>query len=284
MQAATSAAKSEQIVLELARVLQPLEFKSLYVSELRVPLDDASFKPLRAHVDSIASKYQALHQQGRAPVRRDGVSIPSEECSAGSDQCRPFEIQIDSTNPHFPKRGMEAAVFRINSFFVAIYRKPIDPARFENFIVGGENDADLSFHFGDVAGNSPLSLSKRLDNQSYMLTGGFSSTYMRRDTSGKVTTVPDLEGSQIFLGLPANSLPDSIASRNFGFALPKEARVKQSDVVAYQSRFELGDVAIHIGARTMWIPKASWRKHVSTTAVYWEYVMSDSPFTARPTE
>jgi hypothetical protein len=282
VQAATSAARSEQVVLELARVLQPLDFKSLHISELGVPLDDARFKSLRAHIDSIAAKYQVLYEQSRIPLRSEGVSVPSADCTRRVDRCSPLEIQIDSTNPHFPKRGIGAAVFRINSVLIAIYRKPIDPRRFERLIVDGENDADLSLNFGDLAGRTPLSLSKRLDSQSYKLTGSYFSSYIRRDTSGRVASIPDLEGSQIFLRLPANSLPDSMVSMNLGVALPQSARVKQSDVIAYQRRFELGAVAISIGARTMWVPKTGWRKHVTDNAVYWEYVIPKEPFKFGP--
>ena len=282
IQAAASATRSEQVVLELARVLQPLEFKSLHISELRVPLDDEKFKPLRARVDSISADYQKRYEQSRMPLRGQGVSVPSADCTKRPDRCSPLEIEIDHTNAAFPRSGIEAAVLRINSVLLAIYRKPIDPQRFERLIVGGENDADLSLNFGELAGGKPLSLSKVLDSQSYKLTGSYFSTYMRRDTSGRVVAVPDLPGSQIFLRLPSNSLPDEMISTNLGVAIPQSARIKQSDVIAFQRRFELGAVAFDIGARTMWVPKTGWRKHATKTAVYWEYVVPADPFKFGP--
>ena len=159
---------------------------------------------------------------------------------------RPLAIEIDGTNGAFPRGGIEAAVLRINSVLVAFYRKPIDRQRFERFIVGGENDAESSLNFGELAGEKPLRLSKVLQSQSYKLTGSYfsyiyASRYQR--AHGCRSRSPGSPNSATSI----NSLPDEMVSMNLGVALPPSARIKQSDVIAFQRRFELGAVAFEIG-------------------------------------
>jgi hypothetical protein len=278
LQAAASAARSERVVNDLSRVLQPLRFKSLFISELKIPLDDERFRRLRTNIDSIAADYQRHYKMSKLPSSSKGVSGISVDCTKVSGECSPLSVEIDGTNPAFPKSGLEAAIFRMSSIFVALYRTPISPERFEHYVVGSANEADLSLDFGSIVGPDVLKLSKDLTSGTYNLKGAFSTIQMKRDASGRMVAIPDLAGSQIFLRLPSNAVPDDMVSLNFGVRIPKSAINKLSDVVAFQKRFEMGAVAFDLGERRMWVPKTAWRKHVTKTAIYWEYVVPADPF------
>lgn len=282
LQAAASAARSEQMVVELARVLQPLEFTSIHISGIQFRLDDSKFRVLKANIETVFSKHLKQYEMNAVPLGQKHISIPSQDCRQRNNPCSPLSIEIAGAHEVFPKSGLERALFHVGDVSLSIYRKPIDPARFEHRVIGGDNDGDLNLRFGSMFGLEPLSIEKELKTGSYKLTGSFFSIHDLRDTTGLVRSVPDLAGSQFFLHLPINALPDDLSSMTFGMALPEFERVKRSDVLAFQKQFELGAVAIHIGARTLWVPKAGWRKHVTGTAVYWEYIVPNEPFTFGP--
>ncbi|MBN3818577.1 hypothetical protein G3N57_19045 [Paraburkholderia sp. Se-20369] len=283
LQAAASAARSEAVVQDLARVLQPLHIERIHIHALSIPLVDGRFKQLREKVDANAASYRRRYEEARISFRKNGTSSISAACDKRTNRCSPLDVEIDASSPIFPRSGLESAVFRVSSVLIAFYKTPIDPSRFEKLIFGGPDEPDLSFNFGDITGREPLSLSKEVATGSYKLTGAFSSSFLNRDSTGRILSVPDLAGSQLFIRLPENAVPDSMVGQAIGgISLPKVAQIKRSDVLQYQRQFELGTVSLQLGSRTMWIPKAAWHKHATATAVYWEYIIPGNPFEAGP--
>lgn len=289
LQAAASAAKSEAVVQDLARVLQPLNLDGIHIHDLGVPLTEDRFKKLRSRVDANAADYKRRYEEGRIRMSdSSGTSSSSAACEKLTNRCSPLAVEVNETSPVFPRDPLERAVFRVSSVVVALYRTPIDPARFEQLVHGSSDEPDLSMHFGDITGKDTLSLSREVATGSYALKGAFFSSFLKQDASGRVLSIPDLAGSQLFVRLPPNSLPDNMVGQKFaGMSLPRGVQIKQSDVVPFQQQFELGAVSFKLGTRTMWVPKGAWRKHATATAVYWDYIIPANPFEAgseSPTE
>lgn len=282
-QAAEAAMRSEVLVRDLARVLQPLKFERIHIHDLWIPLADERFKQLRSRIDDNAKAYQSRYENARLPLRaRDsGTSASGSICNKATNRCAPLNVEVDVKSPVFPQKGLEHAVFAVHSVRIAIYKTPIDPARVEHLIYGGENSPDVGFDF--TGWSSPLSISRDVTTGAYKLTGAFDKQWLGSDASGRVTSLPDLAGSQLFLRLPSNSLPDDMVNQPiFGVPVSKLRGIGQSQVVPYQSQFELGTVSFDLGKRTMWVPRSAWRKHATKTAVYWEYIIPADPFKARP--
>lgn len=277
--AAAAAARSESVVNDLARVLQPLRIDSIFVTDIDVPVANPKFGPLKKRFDFLADTYKKRYEQMRLQPMAQGIASSSAHCQNGPSSCEPLSVELSSKHRSFPALGLEAAVFRINTLTLAIYRNPIDPKSFENLVLGSANTPDLYLTFGEITGE-PLDLRKEFGTGTYSLTGLLKKGAFNSDSSGRVAAIPDLPGSQIFVRLPSNALPDSMAGFHFGWKA--RSQILQRDVIPFQQQFELGSVALNIGPRTMWIPKNAWRKVSTATAVYWEYILPADPFAAGP--
>jgi hypothetical protein len=273
-EAASAAARSERVVNELARVLQPLRIDRVFVT-FSVPLADPRFSSLREHVDSLVEQIKQRPQAKQIQsLERNGARIGEFHCAvgptstAGPSSCVPRSIQLTSKHPFFPSRGIEAAVFRINSITLAIYRTPIDTQQFHPLDIGAP---DLFLQFGADGGN-PLVLTKAIDSSNYTVSGflGKDPRGFDLDNSGRIVAVPDLAGSQIFLSPP--DFPEGMLDDGGG----------RTPVTPFQRQFELEGVQLHIGPRMMSIPKEAWHKGGTAKSVYWVCIVPADPFWAHP--
>lgn len=257
-----STRRLELIVTELNRTLQPISPLEVYISGSKVSLDDEVFSAYKERLNSGIESF--LKKSKLEQMKDKNFSTPSVKSERGV--LVPLNIEISPSSKFYPTMARD---FRVRSLifptcynFVFI-KTPIPSETFLPTAHYGSSNGDLRVGFWFP---QDLSLVKDLATGEYKVSGSLKSDQARwEDNTGKIVSLPDLAGSQLFVsGCGRSKFTTNSFTKN-------EKVLPDVDV-----KMALGTVKIEIGKRSIWINESKFQRHESELGVYWEYLFPET--------
>ena len=196
-----TAKRTELLLSGINRSLQPIS--TLIVSHwINVPMDHVGLKPYITRFESELPRALALLSAGRFVGYRGG----------SFDEARnPIDIEFDGSAVLAPNKSSEELAFMVLGYCevsLEFFKSPIDPAL--HYLVndrsGKSPDLRIELRSGlgipGAGGNHNIEYS--LKNKTFKLSGfDLSSDSKFWRSTGKIISIPDLAGSQLFIAFPS---------------------------------------------------------------------------------
>lgn len=203
MESLESTRKLQQIMANLNRSLQPLGKFSVFIHDAHVSLDDIAFDGYKKRLDKTISVYLNKSQRERM-LDRD-ISAPFG--FGRGDDYKPTSISVEAGGKYYPSvqdnKKIGAMAFPICYRFV-FFKESIKADSYSPIQHYGSGLGDLR---ADTFLPKPFPLSKNLNTGVYSI-GGNLEFRDWEDVSGKIVSIPDLAGAQLFIsacGRPTTS-------------------------------------------------------------------------------
>lgn len=197
-----TAKRTERLLSEINRSMQPISTLIVF-HWISVPTDHVRMKSYISRFEAaLPNALTLLTSTGRFPGYAGG----------SSDQGRnPIDIAFDGSAVLSPDRTKEKLAFTVLGYSeikVEFFKVPIDPK--SHYSISGEfnNKPDLKISLSSGLGVPGLGgnhvLEYNLKEKSFKLRGSdISSDSKYWESTGKIVSIPDLAGSQIFISLPS---------------------------------------------------------------------------------
>jgi hypothetical protein len=251
-----STLRLETIVNQLNRSLQPIESFEFYLAGDKISLSDPGLKAYRDRLDSGIEKYLRKNDEDR--FKDKDFSTPLVGVENGKHV--PLEIEVSNGSSYYPSDEeftVRSAIFPMCYEFV-FFKNPIDPNKYEPGSRGGSYSGDLQI---EVMFPSKLSLSKDLRSGEYSVTGRLvASKDLWEDNSGRIVSIPDLAGAQMFYSMCNRS------SRIENAFTSKEKRLPSVEL-----HVTPGSMNIHMGKRNFWVKQGDFKPFKGQLRDFWEY-------------
>jgi hypothetical protein len=252
-QALDSTQRTEKIVSELNRTMQPIESISVFVADLGVPMDDPLLQDYKVRLDNGLEEFLRSN-----PLERPfppGMAIPGTKSVNGISV--PSHITVSRSSPLFPdphRESLARAVLDVEFLELAFYKVRIDASEFRPFFHGFSHDPDLRV---ECFIKGSLNIQKSLETETFQLTGLLGSERAHwENNTGKIAAIPDLVNAQLFIAVG----PLGVEGQNDQF-------------LELRRRFSLNDINLSFGNRSRWIRSSMVKQHSSADGVtFWEFI------------
>lgn len=256
MESLQATQRVEKIINDLNRSLQTISSFEVYFSGNEISLEDKSFDEYRIKIDKAIENH--INKTFRERMHDKNIRSTGYTLDEGKRRPTSIEIHKDSIYSPMSKNinlGIRAMPLCYN---FTLFRTPIEPSQFQPGYHGAGNEGDLVFssYF-----SKDMSLNKDLETNKFSISGSIEfEKKLWSDKSGKIISILDLAGAQIFFDACTFGSAFKITKKNAIEPLPS------ADL-----KFSPGSMAFRIGARSFWIKKESWVKHSGVLRPYWEY-------------
>ncbi len=254
-----STRKLQQIMLDLNRTLQPLGKFSVFVYRANVSLEDTRFDSYKKRLDKLVLIH--LKKSERERMMDKDISTITGYMSGGGIKATALQIRPDGKYYPSYKDDKDIGLLSPICYKFVFFREPIDPSKYQPMHHYGDGLGDLR---ADAFMPKPLALIKDLSDGSFSL-GGMIEFRDWEDVSGKVVSIPDLVGSQLFISACSKPM------RGWTWVGKKKIYHEPID-----TKFEMGTMMLHFEKRKMWVKKSELNRFERKGEVYWEYRFPDT--------
>jgi len=251
----------ERIISDLNRSLQTIESFEVWFLGNPISLEEKFFDEYKKITDKAINKFMAKPRDKRL-FDRDLAILPRYIDDKQIGQ----EIEFTKNGKYAPGSGhFKALAFKIMPicYTFSFFKNPVDPYKFRSGVI---NSSKPDLRLQTIFIKNDMTLQKIIPENTYSLSGSISIDKKQwQDNSGKIISIPDLAGSQLFFDA-CTSMYSSTKNKDGTWV-----RKPSTDI-----RFAPGSMKIKIGSRSFWIDEKSWTKHPGRFKNFWEYRFPDN--------